>query len=215
MMYKYVFKYIIVGDANCGKSSLMNRYTNNTFDQAIPCTVGVDFSSFNKKIEKDRIKVQIWDLAGLERYRAIVKSYYRDTTVVILVYDITNGTSFNHMEFWLNQLKNKCKKYIDDEEVSPIYYLVGNKKDLPEYDRKVNYQDGYEFAEENDFMGFLETSAKTGENVEKLFDMITDEVYFRIINGEKVICKISNQSREKLVVEDLTIEKKKFCCKFG
>jgi len=113
----------------------------------------------NKK-EFKKIKLQIWDTAGQERFRAVTRSYYRGAAAALLVYDTTRRQTYNHLAAWLSDARNLTHP-------KTVVMLIGNKKDL-EDQRDVTYEEASQFAKENNLI-FLETSAKTGENVEDAF----------------------------------------------
>jgi len=130
-------------------------------------TIGVDFKLKTKKIQGKTAKIQIWDTAGQERFRTITASYYRGAHGVVLVYDVTNEKSFDHISEWYEEIQEHAT-----EGVSVI--LVGNKADLVK-ERVVTKQQGEELAAKYG-MKFIETSAKSGEGVEQAFDSIIQQV---------------------------------------
>lgn len=163
-----------------GKSSLLKYFTDGKFAEVSDPTVGVDF--FARLIEvKDgtRIKLQLWDTAGQERFRSITKSYYRNSVGALLVYDICNRSSFEHIPQWMSE----AKRHIDPHR--PVFALVGCKADLIGNggQREVSKEEAKAFAD-NSGLFFIETSAKNGLNVEEAFRAVTQEVYNRIQTGE-------------------------------
>ena len=116
------------------------------------------------------VKLHIWDTSGQERFRAMTNLYYRDAQVAILTYDITNESSFQGIEFWIEELKYKV------ENENMLLYLVGNKSDVSNEERKISKEKGKKFAEDNNMI-FFETSAKTGEGVKELFVNVASQVY--------------------------------------
>ncbi|KAL5016870.1 hypothetical protein ScPMuIL_006459 [Solemya velum] len=161
--YDHLFKLLIIGDSGVGKSSLLLRFSDNTFSGTYITTIGVDFKIRTVDVNGDKVKLQIWDTAGQERFRTITSTYYRGTHGVIVVYDVTSGESFANVKRWLHEIDQNC------DVVNRI--LVGNKDDDP--DRKVVLtQDAQRFAEQ---MGIqlYETSAKENLNVEEMFLAIT------------------------------------------
>jgi len=143
-------------------------------------TVGVDF--FARLIEmKDgtQIKLQLWDTAGQERFRSITKSYYRNSVGVLLVYDISNHASFEHIPLWMME----AQRHIEPHR--PVFALVGCKLDLINAGghREVTTEEAQKFAKQHG-LHFVETSARSGANVEEAFRMVTQEVYARIRSGE-------------------------------
>ncbi|XP_066579264.1 ras-related protein Rab-35 [Amia ocellicauda] len=157
--YHHLFKLLIIGDSNVGKSSLLLRFADNTFSGSYITTIGVDFKIRTVEMEGERVKLQIWDTAGQERFRTITSTYYRNTHGVIIVYDVTNPESFVNVKRWLNEIGQNC------DNVCKI--LVGNKNDDPSR-KMVDSQDAQRFSES---MGvrLFETSAKENINVEEMF----------------------------------------------
>uniref|UniRef100_A0A665SYY8 Ras-related protein Rab-35-like n=1 Tax=Echeneis naucrates TaxID=173247 RepID=A0A665SYY8_ECHNA len=106
--YNHLFKLLIIGDSNVGKSSLLLRFADNSFSGSYITTIGVDFKIRTVDIEGERVKLQIWDTAGQERFRTITSTYYRNTHGVIIVYDVTNPESFVNVKRWLNEISQNC-----------------------------------------------------------------------------------------------------------
>lgn len=164
--YDHLFKLLIIGDSGVGKSSLLIRFSDDTFSGSYITTIGVDFKIRTVVIDGQRVKLQIWDTAGQERFRTITSTYYRGTHGVIIVYDVTNGESFANVRRWLQEIEHNC------DVVNKV--LVGNKNDDP--DRKVVItEDAQRFARQMDIELF-ETSAKDNINVEEMFLAITKQV---------------------------------------
>nr|BAN65758.1 Ras-related protein Rab-1B [Babesia bovis] len=159
--YDYLFKIIIIGDSGAGKSSLLLRFADDTYSESYMSTIGVDFKIKTVKIDNVTIKLQIWDTAGQERFRTITSTYYRGAHGIITVYDVTSRVSFESVKkTWLVDIE----KY-SSANISKL--LIGNKVDL-EDSRAVTYDEAREFAEQNN-MDYIEASAKTAQNVEKVF----------------------------------------------
>jgi len=158
--YEYIFKYIIIGDMGVGKSCLLHQFTENKFVPDSPHTIGVEFGTRIVEVMGKKIKLQIWDTAGQERFRAVTRSYYRGAAGALLVYDITRRITYNHLTSWLTDARNLTNP-------NTVIMLIGNKKDL-EAQRDVTYEEAAQFAKENGLI-FIESSAKTGENVEEAF----------------------------------------------
>uniref|UniRef100_A0A8C1K3J7 Si:dkey-16l2.16 n=1 Tax=Cyprinus carpio TaxID=7962 RepID=A0A8C1K3J7_CYPCA len=106
--YHHLFKLLIIGDSNVGKSSLLLRFADNSFSGSYITTIGVDFKIRTVEIDGERVKLQIWDTAGQERFRTITSTYYRNTHGVIIVYDVTNPESFVNVKRWLNEISQNC-----------------------------------------------------------------------------------------------------------
>jgi len=173
--YKYLFKYIIVGDTAVGKSCLLLQFTDKRFQPVHDLTIGVEFGSRTVTIDGNQIKLQIWDTAGQEKFRSITRSYYRGTTGALLVYDITRRETFDHLTEWLED----CRKYSNP---NMVVMLIGNKCDLEEK-RQISREEGEKFAKQNGLF-FLETSAKTDQNVDEAFIATAKAIYEKAQKGE-------------------------------
>ena len=159
--YDLSFKIIVIGDSGVGKTRLSNKATKNTFDDSYNTTIGFEFFSFNIKMFEKVIKLQVWDTCGQELYRSLITNFYRNASLAIMVYAINNKDSFDNIDVWLKELK------IHSNPDSKVF-LIGNKIDL-ENERKVNREQGEEYSNQNNFSLFMESSAKTGFNAQKIF----------------------------------------------
>ena len=184
--YDYLFKVLLLGDSDVGKSSLILRYTEETFNSKLVNSIGVDFKMKKKEIDGKIIKVQIWDTAGHERFRSITYSYYRGANAIIIVFDLSDKKSFISITEWLKQIEKHAKENV-------FKFLVGNKSDLIG-ERKVTYEEAKQYADEHD-LPYIETSAKEGININELFDtsIKTFLTNTKIFVGEKNI-KLNSQS---------------------
>uniref|UniRef100_A0A8C8F8M0 Uncharacterized protein n=1 Tax=Oncorhynchus tshawytscha TaxID=74940 RepID=A0A8C8F8M0_ONCTS len=161
------FKLVFLGEQSVGKTSLITRFMYDSFDNTYQATIGIDFLSKTMYLE-DRTgpstltstKLQLWDTAGQERFRSLIPSYIRDSTVAVVVYDITNVNSFQQTCKWIDDVRTERGSDV-------IIMLVGNKTDLEEK-RQITIEEGEQRAKELNVM-FIETSAKTGTNVKQLF----------------------------------------------
>lgn len=162
------FKIVIIGDSGVGKSNLMSRYTTNEFSQDTQATIGVEFMTKSVRIEEREAKIQIWDTAGQERFRAISRSIYHGAKGAMVVYDITNQSSFDAIPTWLQELRVFVP-------ATCCIFLIGNKCDL-EHLRVVKKETADRFARENG-LSFLETSALEKTNVDKAFEWLAKSVY--------------------------------------
>lgn len=142
-----------------GKSCLLLRFADDSFTESYISTIGVDFRFRTVKVGDKYVKLQIWDTAGQERFRTITSAYYRGADGIIMVYDVTNQESFDHVQDWLQEVNR-----YSSEGTSKL--LIGNKSDRE--DKIVTTAQGEEYASKLD-MPFLETSAKTANNVEAAF----------------------------------------------
>jgi len=167
--YDHLFKLVLLGDSNAGKSCILLRFADDTFTDSYITTIGVDFRFKTIPVEKKTVKLQIWDTAGQERFRTITSAYYRGADGIILVYDITDRASFDHVDEWLSEVN----RYVTD---GCRKLLIGNKCDLSA-ERQVSEEEGRKKAEEHG-MTFLEASAKEGSNVEAAFKAVSGELIF-------------------------------------
>lgn len=160
--YDHLVKILLVGDSGVGKSSLLMRFIEDSFEEVSP-TVGVDFKLKMMTVDGKRLKLTVWDTAGQERFRTLTSSYYRGAHGVIFVYDIANAESFaNVEEVW--------RKEVDMYSTisNGVKMIVGNKVDK-ESSREIAKEDGVRFAKEHGCL-FLECSAKTRTRVQEAFD---------------------------------------------
>jgi Ras-related protein Rab-14 len=190
--YEYIFKYIVIGDMGVGKTCLLHQFTEHRFIPDSPHTIGVEFGTRIVDVMGKKIKLQIWDTAGQERFRAVTRSYYRGASGALLVYDITRRDSFNHLTAWLNDARTLTNP-------NTIIMLIGNKKDMDDR-REVRYEEASAFARENGLI-FVETSAKTGENVEEAFIKTAQQIFQNIQDGSVSVSPVENTSAKSEVVD--------------
>ncbi|CAG8683562.1 4355_t:CDS:2 [Funneliformis caledonium] len=153
------FKLVFLGEQSVGKTSLITRFMYDTFDNTYQATIGIDFLSKTMYLEDRTVRLQLWDTAGQERFRSLIPSYIRDSSVAVVVYDITNRNSFMNTAKWIDDVRAERGNDV-------IIVLVGNKTDLNDK----RYM-GEKKAKEFNVM-FIETSAKAGHNVKTLFRKI-------------------------------------------
>jgi Ras-related protein Rab-6A len=154
------YKLVFLGDQSVGKTSIITRFMYDTFDSTYQATIGIDFLSKTMYLEDRTVRLQLWDTAGQERFRSLIPSYIRDSSVAIIVYDITNRNSFMNTVKWIDDVRSERGNDV-------IMMLVGNKTDLADK-RQVSVEEGEAKAKEYDIM-FIETSAKAGFNIKALF----------------------------------------------
>ena len=190
-----VYKVLLLGDTKVGKTCFLMRYTDNTFQETHMSTIGLDYRLKTMKLSSGKnVKVQIWDTAGQDRFRAITKNYFKGAHGIILIYDVTDDQSFDNVSNWIDQIKEEASDNV-------IILLVGNKIDDVDH-RKIQTENGENLA--NTFkLDFFETSAKTGENVEKTFQTLIqkiDEIYYlnNISKGGKLN---TGNGKKKIVVK--------------
>ncbi|CAN6487283.1 unnamed protein product [Victoria cruziana] len=157
-------KLVLLGDSGVGKSCIVLRFVRGQFDPTSKVTVGASFLSQTVALQDSTtVKFEIWDTAGQERYAALAPLYYRGAAVAIIVYDITSVDTFHKAQYWVKELQKHGSPEI-------VMALVGNKADLHE-NRAVTVEDAVQYAEKNG-MFFIETSAKTADNINQLFEEI-------------------------------------------
>ena len=196
------FKIIIIGDSGVGKSSLLKRAVQNRFDGSYQATIGFEFLLMHFKVNDLKIKLQIWDTCGQEMYRSLVQGFYRNTSLAIIVYDISSKKSYEGLDIWLKDLRQHT------EENIPVF-IIGNKMDL---ERQVSAEDAKIFALSNRSIFFTECSAKTGEKVKSIFFEVALHLYstYKKFNDQN---KAPVANRLKLDDTNNKIpSKKKGCC---
>ncbi|KAM3657146.1 ras-related protein Rab-25 [Ammospiza nelsoni] len=169
--YNFVFKVVLIGESGVGKTNLLSRFTRNEFNHDSRTTIGVEFSTRTILVGDAAVKAQIWDTAGLERYRAITSAYYRGAVGALVVFDITKHQTYDVVDRWLKEL-------YDHAEASIVVMLVGNKTDLAQA-REVPMEEAKMFADNNGLL-FVETSALDSTNVEEAFETILKEIFHKV-----------------------------------
>ena len=154
------YKLVFLGDQGVGKTSIITRFMYDSFDTAYQATIGIDFLSKTMYLDDRTVRLQLWDTAGQERFRSLIPSYIRDSSVAVIVYDITNRKSFANTAKWIEDVRAERG---DDV----VIMLVGNKTDMSDR-RQVSVEEAEKKAEEEK-IGCIETSAKGGYNVKALF----------------------------------------------
>ena len=160
-------KIMLLGDSSVGKSSILRKYCKNEFLGKYITTIGIDFQIKNLTIDNKKIKVQIWDTAGEERYKVVTKSYFNSSNGFIIIYDITNRESFCNVNNWIEQIST-----LVGNNVKCI--LFGNKNDW-KHKRNVEAKEGIELAKKFNYK-FYETSAKDGNNIEEGFTSLIIDI---------------------------------------
>ena len=190
--YDYIFKVLLIGNSDVGKSSLILRYVDPT--------IGVDFKVKSLEVDKKLVKMQIWDTAGQERFRNVISSYFKGAHGILLIYDITAKDSFKELENWLGEVERNANSQV-------LKILIGNKCDLEDR-REISKDEGEAFAMRNG-MQFMETSAKLNTNVNEAFEalakiMVESSNKRNAINFEKKTIKVDKGA-------NLNTQKKKCC----
>ena len=202
------FKIIIIGDQSVGKTSILSRFTDNTFSKEYQCTISVENKCKNLRIdENNTAQLQLWDTAGEEKFRTVTKTYYHDSHGALITYSIDDRESFNKLESWIKDLK----------EVAPddcVIMIVGNKSDLNQY-RKVEFDEGKNFAQKYNAL-FFEVSAKNGSNVALVFEQLAFKIFQVQKNNKKLgnnVLRGHERGSNVLRKDDdaFTVKKKKCC----
>ena len=200
-------KVTLIGDSSVGKTCIINKYTKDKFDNEELSTTGANYSQ--KLIVKNgkTIRLDLWDTAGQEAYRAIGRHFYKESYIVCLVYDITNEGSFENLkEVWYKEL-------LEYGEEVKIVAIVGNKADLY-LEEKVKEEEGRNFAKEKNAI-FALTSAKTGDGIEELFGDLLKKYFEEKFPELLEEAKKEKKADKNIKINDVKVEdnkvKKKIC----
>ena len=202
MDYDKSCQFLLLGNSEVGKTSLIRRYTNGLFKEEYISTIGIDYDSKKEIIDDINVQVKLWDTAGQERFRAITPNNLRNAEGIMLVFDITNSDSFNDLKDWLESIKT----HFGEKNISIPIIIVGNKIDL-EDKRDVEKDDANKFAQENNYK-YFETSAKTGEGV----DNAVRELVRQILASKDKEDPSEKNNNIKLQGNKEYNQKKKGCC---
>ncbi|KAG9345284.1 hypothetical protein JZ751_009830 [Albula glossodonta] len=190
--YNFVFKVVLIGESGVGKSNLLSRFTKNEFNHDSRTTIGVEFSTRTMQLGSVTVKAQIWDTAGLERYRAITSAYYRGAVGALLVYDITKHLTYESVERWLKELYDHADPHI-------VVMLVGNKTDM------ASLRSG---------LLFMETSALESTNVESAFQTVLAGIHKKVTSKQVTRGSINAVSlTNPTALSGANQEEKKPCCR--
>ena len=210
---EYLFKLIIIGSSNCGKSSILQQFVFNKFDEKYNCTIGVSFLMKTLIINNHKVKLQLWDTAGMERFKSLTSSYYKGANAVITTFDLTNRESFLSVPDWLANYRKNCSR-----EASKNIVLIGNKLDK-QYEREVTVNEAKNFADANQ-LPYFETSAKYAKNINEAFYFIAQILLTMYQNNKRnIVEKEVNSNNEVLLKENFSTirisdesQRKKKCC---
>ena len=192
---EYSIKLLVLGDLSVGKSSFIYRFIEDKFNADSITTTGLDLKTKDLIIDNKKVRIQLWDTAGQEKFKSITKNLILRVQGIIILFDITNKESFNNLNIWIKTIKEQCGKNF------PIL-IAGNKTDLEE-NRLVEKEEANIFTK-NEKIDYIEISCKTGENIKETIDIICK----RIIT----FLTIKNDMSFSLDSSALTVSKKKKCC---
>ncbi len=199
---QYKFKIIIVGDSGVGKTNLLKRFSQNTFEHNTQATVGVEFFSNNYYINDKLFRIEIWDTAGQERYKSITSAYYKGASGAIIVYDVTSVSSFKNVDKWYHEIKELASKDIQ-------ILLIGNKTDLE--DKIVISTENSRDKATDLNLPVMETSALNASNVKEAFHLLIKEIYKIFIGGMNENQADSNNYGYNALDSGIDVNKKGCC----
>lgn len=195
------FKVLILGDMAVGKTCFLVRFCEGKFEQSMMSTIGIDFRNKYLMHEGQKIELELWDTAGQERFRSITKNYFKGTDGIILLYDITNRTTYSNVKTWMMSIKDMLN--IKDLAV----VICGNKCDCSEEERAVSKEEGEKIANQYK-VKFLETSSKSDINIKETFIELIDTMN-RLNLGKN---KTRMRANSKLERNKNKVEKKECNC---
>ncbi|XP_038579657.1 ras-related protein Rab-7L1-like isoform X2 [Micropterus salmoides] len=171
-MTEHLLKILVVGDGNVGKSSFVHRYVNGQFNKMYKMTVGVDFSvKLLHWSDKEKVRLQLWDIAGQERFISMTRIYYKGASGCVVMFDVTSSSSFLSCRHWKQDLDNKAMLHNGD---SVPCILLANKCDLAQ--RVVSADSIDKFSKANGFVAWMETSVKENKNIEEAMRRLVQEI---------------------------------------
>ena len=200
--YEFIFKVLLLGNSNVGKSSLFLRFVDDIWNDTFVPTIGVDFKIKTFEIDSQKVKMQIWDTAGQERFKNIIASYYRGAHGILLLYDVTDKDSFKNLSNWLIEIEKNASKNV-------LKVLIGNKSDLEEK-RVISFNQGKEFADTYG-LKFIETSAKKNLNVNEAFETLGRELMAASAD-KKTVNQKQNKKISVVKAVDLSTNQRHTCC---
>ena len=194
------FKVILLGDSSVGKTSILSRYITDEFSSFYKCTINVEFKTKLIRIDKfTNVNLKIWDTVGSERFRSMTKQYYNNTDGIVLIFDLTDLSTFKNLSSWLEEIKNNSQPNVE-------IIIVGNKCDM-ENKRKIEYNEAMFFADKLGYQ-YIETSAKDGTNVLLVFEDLTRKMCKHAENNIENN-EITNNISQSYLSKRLEFNKKK------
>lgn len=179
---EFVYKLLILGDSSVGKTCFLLRYCDNLYNENHIATIGVDYRVKNIEIENSKIKLQVWDTAGQDRFKSITKSYYKGAHGILLLFDITSRESFHNIRSWVDTIKNNTV-------IGAPIILIANKIDLTD-SRVISKEEAEEFANSKDLI-YIESSARLNTNVKESFMMLCKKIH-----DEKIVESVVDKKKK-------------------
>ena len=193
---------LIIGDAAVGKTCILRRFAQDTFNSNYISTLGIDFFTKDVILDKKKIHIKIWDTAGQERYRSLTQGFFKNGQGILIVYAINNKESFNGLNYWIDSLKNSINA--ENRDIPAI--ILGNKIDIS--DREVSKEDAENFAKKNNY-NYFEVSAKTGQGIDESIKFLIKKV---IENNEESNNNFKSIKIEKDDKKTIKLKNIKDCC---
>ena len=178
MKYDVKCQLLIIGDSTVGKTSIISRFSNGTFNSNYLATVGLDNFTKDESIDNKMVRIKIWDTAGQERYKSLTKGFFRNAEGIMVVYDVTNSETYENLQYWIQSIKNHMGSESDNIPV----IIVGNKIDSET--REIQYEEAENFSKCQNYK-YFETSAKTGQNVTEAIIFLVKQIINKNNFGQK------------------------------
>ena len=198
----FKLKIVVVGDSGVGKTNLIRRFIQDDFQSNSKATVGVEFFSKSFKMNDNVFKIEIWDTAGQERYKSITAAYYKGAKGGLVVYDVTSKTSFDNVDNWVSEIKEKASTDMKT-------MMIGNKIDLKD-ERAVSTEEALEKAKLLE-LPLMEASALDSTNVKQAFYDLLKEMYKEVKKTIDVVEQAEKQN-EGVQLDTNQSDEKKGCC---
>ena len=170
------FKILFLGGIGVGKTSIINRYVKNRFNNDQTPTIGIDYRTKTVIYNSKKIKLKIFDTSGQERFHTLTKNYYQGADGIIMVFDLKRIETFDELTYWMEEINKNC----DKKKIGLI--LVGNKNDGNIKEKKISTEQGNKIAELYNFT-YIETSAVTNENIKECFDLMVQSLFEKNVNN--------------------------------
>lgn len=193
------FKVIVVGSSGIGKTSIIHRLVYDNFNHT-QSTIGVEHFKYDTTVDETDITFALWDTAGQEKFYTIVRAYFRNAVAALLIFDITNRETFTNLPNWHRDIMQECNP-------KAFVILVGNKADL-ENERQVSSEEAEAFAVQHGLI-YIETSAKTGQNIADAFRSIAHDLVTKYKSGEIVV---DDEPESKDITSEEVVSNRSKCC---